>query len=297
MSEPPSRLPGSSSGSTVAVIGLGLMGGSLVRALISREDGTRVLGATPDPRDRAAAERVLRVPAAPDARDVIADADLVVYAAPLAPIVEMVPVHAPLLRDDAVVTDVAGLKRPILHAVQRAGLSSRYVGAHPMAGGERSGFDGGHEDLFRDALVWLCADRGVEPHAAQTVELFWSNLGCRPEWTDPESHDRLMERVSQLPQLTANALALALEDCGAQASDLGPGGRDMTRLAESSPEVWRDLFAHTAPELAGLLRDLGGRLEELAVRLESGELGAVAELMARTGRWRVGRGKRASETE
>ena len=295
MSESPSRLRESSGGSTVAVIGLGLMGGSLARALASRADGTRVLGATPDARDRAAAERVLRVPVATDARDVIADADLVVYAAPLAPILEMVPIHAPLLRHRALVTDVAGLKRPVLRAVRRAGLAARYVGAHPMAGGERSGFDGGRADLFRDALVWLCADSGVERGARQRVERFWSDLGGRPEWTDPEVHDRLMERVSQLPQLTANALALALEDSGARASDLGPGGRDMTRLAESSPEMWRDLLAHTAPEMAGLLRDLARRMEELAVRLESGELGALADVMVRTRRWRAGRGERAAE--
>lgn len=157
MRESANKLLGSSGGSAVAVIGLGLMGGSLVRALAARADGTRVLGATPNPRDRAAAERVLRVPVAADARDVIGDADLVVYAAPLAPILEMLPIHAPLLRRGAVVTDLAGLKCPVLRTVGRAGLAARYVSAHPMTGGERSGFDGGRADLFRDARVWLCA--------------------------------------------------------------------------------------------------------------------------------------------
>jgi prephenate dehydrogenase len=274
---------------TVAVIGLGLMGGSVVRALAQLPSSPRVLGASPDARDRAGAEQVPGVRVAADPRDVLPEADLVVYAAPLAPILEMLPAHAPLLRADAVATDLAGLKRPVLERAFQVGLGDRFVGAHPMAGGEGSGFDGGRADLFRGARVWLCAHGGVERRAAVRIEHFWADLGARPEWTDPKSHDELMERVSQLPQLVANALALALERSGVRPSDLGPGGRDMTRLAESSPEMWRDLLAHTGPEVADLLRGVTRSAEELAGRLEAGELDEVCELMARTRRWRSGR--------
>jgi prephenate dehydrogenase len=275
--------------STVAVIGLGLMGGSVVRALAQLPSAPRVLGASPDAQDRAGAGRIGGVDVSAEARDLIPQADLVVYAAPLAPILEMLPEHAPLIRPDAVVTDLAGLKRPVLERARGVGLADRFVGAHPMAGGEGSGFDGGRADLFRGARVWLCADGEVERRAALRVERFWAELGARPEWTDPESHDQLMERVSQLPQLVANALALALERAGVKAADLGPGGRDMTRLAESSPQMWRDLLAYTGPDLAGLLRDVTRSTEELAAKLEAGDLEAVAELMARTRRWRTGR--------
>jgi len=274
---------------TVAVIGLGLMGGSLVRALARLPDGPRVLGASPDARDRAGAERIDGVRAAADAREVVAEADLVVYAAPLAPILAMLPEHAPLLRSDAVVTDIAGLKRPVVERARRAGLSGRFVGAHPMTGGEASGFESSRDDLFRDAQVWLCGDGGVERRAALRIERFWADVGGRPRWTDPESHDRLMEKVSQLPQLAANALALVLEGARVSPVDLGPGGRDMTRLAESSPGMWRDLLTHTGPEVAELLRELGRRSEELAAYLDAGDADAVAELMARTRRWRTGR--------
>jgi cyclohexadieny/prephenate dehydrogenase len=272
--------------STVAVIGLGLMGGSVVRALAQLPGGPRVLGASPDARDREAAARVDGLTVVADARDVIGEADMIVYAAPLAPILDMLPEHAPLLRADAVLTDVAGLKRPVLECARRADLADRFVGAHPMAGGEGSGFEEGRADLFRGAHVWLCGGGGVERRAAIRVEHFWADLGARPEWTDPETHDELMEKVSQLPQLVSNALALALERTGVKASDLGPGGRDMTRLAKSSPHMWRDLLTHTGPDLAGLLREVTRWTEELAAKLEAGEVDAVAELMDRTRKWR-----------
>jgi len=276
---------------TVAVVGLGLMGGSVVRALAQLPNAPRVLGTSPDARDRAGAEQVAGVRVAAEARDVIPEADLIVYAAPLGPILEMLPAHAPLIRDDAVVTDLAGLKRPVLERAFEAGLGDRFVGAHPMAGGEGSGFEGGRADLFRGARVWLCAHGGVERRAAIRVEHFWSDLGARTEWTDPKSHDELMEKVSQLPQLVANALALALERKGVKAGELGPGGRDMTRLAESPAHMWRDLLAHTGPEVAALLREVTRSAEEIAAKLEAGEMDAIGELMAQTRRWRTGRGE------
>ncbi len=273
---------------TVAVIGLGLVGGSIVRALSRLPGAGRVVGASPDARDREAAERAAGVRVVAEPREVIPEADVVVYAAPLTPILEMLPAHAELIREDAVVTDVAGLKRPVLEQALRAGLAGRFVGAHPMAGGEGSGFDGGRAELFDGARVWLCANGGVEGRAADRVKRFWADLGGRTQWTDPETHDRLMERVSQLPQLVANALALALERSGVSAIELGPGGRDMTRLAESPPGIWADLLAHTGPEVAGLLREVTRWIEEMAGRLDAGDVEAVAELMARTRRWRTG---------
>ena len=81
-------------------------------------------------------------------------------------------------------------------------------------------------------------------------EALWSALGARPAWTTAAEHDRLMTRVSHVPQLVANALARTLAQAGVAHADLGPGGRDMTRLAGSSPELWRDLFRWSAPEAA-----------------------------------------------
>ena len=273
---------------TVAVVGLGLIGGSLVRALTRLPAPPRVLGASPDARDRKGAERQPGAVVVADAADVVGDADVVVYAAPMRVILELLPAHASRFRADALVTDVAGLKRPVLDAARRAGLAGRFVGSHPMAGGEGAGFDGGRPDLFQDAQVWLCGDAPLDPSRAARLEAFWRALGARPEWADPELHDRLMVRVSHLPQLVSNALALALESAGVAPADLGPGGRDMTRLAASVSGVWADLLEHTALDAAKLLRELGSQVGELAEHLEAADVRAITELMDRTRGWRTG---------
>ena len=273
-------------GTTVAVIGLGVLGGSLVRALRALPERPRVLGASPDASDRRGAERE-GARTAEDPAAIVGDADVVVYAAPLGAILRMIPVLAERLKPDALVTDVAGLKRPVLDAAVQAGLGARFVGGHPMAGSEGSGFEGGRAALFRDARVFLCADRAVDGARRLRIEDLWRSLAARPTWIGADDHDRLMTKVSQLPQLVANALALVFEQERVSPADLGPGGRDMTRLAQSPPAMWADLLAHTGTDVSALLRAVAARLEELAARLEQADGAAVAELMARTRAWRA----------
>lgn len=278
--------PPSLAGSTVAVVGLGVLGGSLVRALTRLPDRPRVLGASPDALDRKGAEREGALVAA-DAADVVGQADLVIYATHLSVILEMIAKHAGLLRADALATDVAGLKAPVLDAAARAGLDSRFVGAHPMAGSEESGFAGGRADLFQGARVFLSAPRSAGAAARQRAETLWRALDAHPIWIPAEDHDRLMVKVSQLPQLVANALASVLAQERVSAADLGPGGRDMTRLAQSPPAMWEDILAHTGVDAGAMLRTVARRLEEIADRLEADDAAAVSDLMTRTRAWRA----------
>jgi prephenate dehydrogenase len=199
----------------------------------------------------------------------------------------MIGEHAARFRAGALITDVAGLKGPVLQAAERAGLADRFVGSHPMAGGEGSGFGAGRADLFRGARVFLSADRRTAGAQRERAEALWRALEARPIWIGAADHDRLMVKVSQLPQLVANALALVLEQERVDAADLGPGGRDMTRLAQSPPGMWGDLLAHTGADAAALLRSVAARLGELADRLERGDRDGVAELMTRTRAWRA----------
>lgn len=270
----------------IAVVGLGLIGGSLVRSFARLPSRPRVMGSSVDARDREGAERVPGVSVHEDGAEIVEKADLVIYAVPLGATVELIGAHADRIRADAVVTDVAGLKRPVLDAARRAGLGDRFVGSHPMAGGEGSGFAAGRADLFEGARVWLCADPAAARHPLRRLAEFWAGLGARPETVDAAEHDRLMVRVSHLPQLVSNALALALEEAGVAPADLGPGGRDMTRLAGSSPAMWADLLAHAGGDAAGLLRAVAAHVEGLAEDLEAKRIDAVSAAMKRTRAWR-----------
>jgi prephenate dehydrogenase len=270
----------------VAVVGLGLMGGSLCRTLRRVAPGARVLGV-----DRSPVEgtRALESGAIdrydPDGSESVAAADLVVYATPLGATLELVARHAKLLRTDALVTDVVSLKAPVLRGAALSGVGARFVGAHPICGAESSGFEAAQADLFRGATVWLCAREEATPDARARVERFWMAVGGVPHWAEAEEHDRRMAWVSHLPQLVANALAGALDAAGCQRAELGPGGRDMTRLAGSNPEIWRDLLEASAPVTGLGLTSVANGLNVLADLLARRDVDRIAEFMERTRRW------------
>lgn len=267
------------------------MGGSLARALKKLPDPPEVRALSTDPGELEAGlslgvlDRAVESPEA-----LLRELDLLVYATPLGTALELMKAHAPLLEPTTVVTDLVSLKAPIRDRMDALGLAERYVGSHPMAGGEGRGFSASRDDLFAGARVWMVPG-GAPPITVGRVEAFWQALGARPEPLGARAHDRLMTWVSHLPQLAANALALALEAEGLGREDLGPGGRDMTRLAGSSPGMWRDLFRHAPPELPSALSSLEKELAGLRTLIEEGRSDAVAAGMARTALWVAGNGE------
>lgn len=268
----------------VGIVGLGLIGGSL--ALDLTRAGWRVTGSDRDP-------AILR--AAMDAGAVQAELgddpcvlDLIVIAVPVRAAVTAVRRLADRIPDEArtVVTDVGSTKRSVIAAAVAAGLARRFVGAHPMAGDDRSGWSAARPGLFRDAPVWLCPADGAEDVAIRRVERLWSAVGGRTERIDPAAHDRRMALASHLPQVTASALARALQAGGAAPEDLGPGGRDTTRLAGSDPEMWSDIFLDNSDEILPAITSLIERLRALQQGLEAADEVALLDWLEAARSWR-----------
>jgi prephenate dehydrogenase len=273
---------------TVAVLGLGAMGGSLARALSALQDAPRVVGWAPVGSERDAAANAGAVQSTPtEWREAVAGADLVVLAAPLGACCELLDGLAEATSPEATLSDVASLKAPIQRAAAEAGLLDRWVGAHPMAGTEESGFGASRADLYDGARVWTVADASAEERVP-SVHALWRSIGARPEEIDAREHDRLMALASHLPQLVSNALASVLARSEIKPDDLGPGGSDMTRLAGSSPSIWHDLLEHAAPELAGGLDELAEMSKKVAHMLRCGDLDAIERLMSETREWSQG---------
>lgn len=284
----------------VCIVGLGLMGGSLARALKELRHPPHIRALSPDPRDLEAAlaagvvDEGVRT-SGTDTEDAVghsqdrstfADRDLVVYAAPLVATLQLLVRHRDVLPGEALVTDLVSLKVPVLQRIRELGLEDRYVGSHPMVGGTGSGFGFSEEDLFRGGRVWVVPGSRARPSQTERLSALWTALGAAPREIPADDHDRAMVWVSHLPQLTSNALVLALKAGGHPRSRLGSGGRDMTRLGASGAEMWRELLEHApVSALDGALEGLVEVLEDLRARIREGDWDGLRALMSESRDW------------
>ena len=269
----------------VGIVGLGLMGGSLARALHVLDHGPRIVAfnRNRDAADRALADGVIDAVAG-TVEEAVEGQDLVVYATPLDVAREMMRAHSDGW-GDATVTDVAGLKEPLLRETGELGFAAQFVGSHPMAGGTASGYEASSADLFSGETVFVCGGE-AESERIRAIQSMWNALGARVRPIDADDHDRLMVWASHLPQLISNVVARAMAEAGLSVKDLGPGGRDLTRLAESSPEVWTSLLDGASEENLRAIESVQSGLDILRAALSEGSLDEVADLMRATREWR-----------
>lgn len=261
----------------------------MARAISTLDLAEKVTGWSPlsTERDAALTAGALTLAAA-EWPEAVSDADLVVLAIPLEATRELLATIAEAAPATATITDVASLKAPVAEVASASGVADRWVGSHPMTGGERSGFWASRDDLFAGARVWTVAHESAHARV-KAIHGLWAAMGGKPAAIEAEEHDRLMAVASHLPQLVANALATVIAEHGLRPDELGPGGRDMTRLAASSPEMWTDLLAYASPELGESLRAVGRLAERLADLIEEGDMDSIDRVMRDTRSWR-GRG-------
>ncbi len=269
----------------IAIVGLGLIGGSIAFAARRAWPSTHVVAV-----DR---ERVLREALSRRAIDVAADdlaevgtADLIVLAAPVRQNIVLLKRVAAHASTTAVITDVGGTKRTIIGAAAALPQSVTFVGGHPLGGGARGGFEFATAALF-NRRPWIFtppADAaGATADAARTLTVreaisrlsaFVSGLGAHPITMTAEEHDRLMSLISHLPQLAATALmeVVGRAATGSGLKMAGQGLVDTTRLASSPADVWRDICVTNADEIRAALDLLIERLSEMRADLERAEV-------------------------
>ena len=269
---------------TIAIVGLGLMGGSLGLALKRATPAPRVLGVDVEPAVLQRAIEVRAVDSVASLEAACIEADVLVLAAPLGAVVDIIDRNASLLARVPLVTDVASVKRPVIVAAERAGIAGRFVGAHPVCGRERSGIDAALGDLYDDALVWITPASAAAP-AERAAEL-WRSVRARPRTIDPAEHDRLMARISHTPQVVASALAAALARVGADADQLGPGGRDTTRIAASPEPLWAEILIANASLVLEPVDAVLDVLESLRAAIAAADADAIAALLREARVWR-----------
>jgi prephenate dehydrogenase len=278
----------------VAIVGVGLIGGSFALALKAAGLCGRVTGIGRGAANlQVAKDRGIIDAVAQDA----ADADLILLATPVAQFPAVLGALAPRLKPSAIVTDAGSTKRDVV-AAARAALGAKiaqFVPAHPIAGAEKSGAAAASAELFKGRRVVLAPLAENRAASVQAVEDAWRACGARVSRMSAEEHDAVFAAVSHLPHLLAYALVheFAGRANSAQLFGFAAGGfRDFTRIASSHPEMWRDIcVANRGPLLAELDR-YAEKLSALRPLLERGDGAALeklfAEARAARSRWLAG---------
>jgi prephenate dehydrogenase len=258
---------------SLAVLGLGAIGGSV--AWQARLAGIpSVIGYSPD---RSDAVQALKSAAVHDLADsvprAVRGADLVVLAAPPAAILSLLGEIAPHLAPEAIVTDVASIKAPVLARAREVGLAERFAGSHPFAGTHAAGWGGARPDRLAGAIVYVCPTGPSGELALREVMNFWESvLGAHPVRIEAEAHDARLAWTSHLPQAVASALARTLaREPSLRGAAYGSGARDTTRLAASAAELWVDIFLLNQEPVAAALARAEADLTALRGLLERGD--------------------------
>ena len=267
-----------------AILGLGLIGGSIARDLAVRK--VRVLGFDTDTQTLNAARRARVIGRVVDeSLEQLREARTVILAVPVDAAADLLTRAAPFLTNATLITDVGSTKGTIVARAQALGLGAKFVGSHPLAGDHRSGWTASRRALFLRAKVFVCPTRTSRPETIELAHAFWRSLGALPIDMAAKTHDAEVAYTSHLPHLLSAALARTLSRANHPRSALGAGGRDATRLASSSPDMWSAIVAANGPNLTRALDAYLKELRQLRKAASSGDAAAIHELFTATVAW------------
>jgi prephenate dehydrogenase len=272
----------------IGIVGVGLIGGSI--ALAARQLWPKALVIGVDNRDvLETAMRMHAIDVAADDLIVLAEADVVILAAPVKVNIGLLAELDENVRQPAIVTDTGSTKRDIVAAAGSLPPRFTFVGGHPLAGAAQGGLEHARPDLFAGRPWLLTSDAATDAGAGALAKLteFVQALGALPRVIGVHAHDRLLAFLSHLPQLTASALMQVVGDAVGQdgLALAGRGLADTTRLASSPSDIWRDIAATNADEIGSALDALIALLQELRRDLPDGD--RLADVFNDASRWRA----------
>lgn len=273
-------LPSPSRAQTVVVVGLGLLGGSLALALKRRSPELRMVGVDhPDIQQEALLTGA--IDEAPPLDVALPMGDVVVLALPIDVMLDLMPRIGTLVRPDALVTDMGSVKEVVMRRARGFFRPGQFIGGHPMAGSEHTGFKHADGALFENAVYVLTPESQTPQAHIDRLSEILQPTGARFLVLDAYSHDRIAAFVSHLPQLLATTLTNTVAEADREQPGLlhlaAGGFRDMTRVASSSYGIWRSILAHNPTHIDEALAAMQDNLAVLRAQLHHGEYGAVGD--------------------
>ena len=272
----------------VAIIGLGLLGGSIGLAVKARGLAIATTGWDRDPSVRQrAAERGLVETVCECAEDAVAAADLVILCVPVGAMGDAAHAIAPGLNPDAIISDVGSSKAAVAEALAAALPGACVIPAHPVAGTEQSGPDAGFATLFAGRWCIITPPEGVDPAQLEALSDFWTQLGSKVELMDAAHHDLVLAVTSHIPHLIAYTIVGTASDLeevtrGEVIKYSAGGFRDFTRIAASDPVMWRDVFLTNREAVLEMLGRFTEDLTALQRAIRNSDGDALFDLFTRT---------------
>ncbi len=270
----------------ISIIGAGLLGGSLGLAIRQRNVASSVYAYVRRPESIAECEQAQAVTKATlDLGEAVKDSSLVIFCTPLGQMRELAQKMRPHLKSGTVVTDVGSVKESVVRELEPvfASIGCHFIGSHPMAGSEKTGVKAARGDLFENAVCLVTPTQRSDADAVCTVQNFWKEVGAQTIRLSPELHDDLVSRSSHLPHVVAAELAnyvLSPVHPKEQSLVCASGFRDTTRIAASSPEMWRDISLANRKNLMRVLGVFIEDLQEFQHALERQDKSAIEEFFA-----------------
>jgi len=266
---------------SVAIVGVGMIGGSVGQALLSRRLATRVIGIGRSAASLAAAKKAGAVTDTSLDMAAVAGADLVVVAAGVAAIPDLLEEVDVAVRPGTLVTDTGSTKASIVAAWERRRRSrhGRFVGSHTIAGSHRRGPAAANAELFAGRVTVVTPVAATPGRDAEEVGGLWAALGSTVYMMPPREHDRMLATTSHAPHLVAAAVAAATPP--ASRAFTAGGWRDTTRIAAGDPDLWADILLDNAAETANALKRFAGQVERLLSAIEAGDRRRLVTLLKR----------------
>jgi prephenate dehydrogenase len=258
----------------LAIVGVGLLGGSVAMAAKARGLVRRIVGIG---RSAAKLEAAAAAGVIDDvATDItaVSQADLIVICTPVDRLADDILAAAEHSAEDATITDVGSIKESIVQRVAGTSVARKYVPAHPLAGSEQTGWQAGSAQLFQDRLCVLTPFEGMDHDRLRRVEAFWQALGMRTRQVSPDEHDRLLALTSHLPHVVASSLATQVGEH--ERPFAATGFRDTTRIAAGDPAVWAPILLGNVDNLIQAIELVQTDLSSLKAALRSGDASQVA---------------------
>lgn len=273
----------------LALIGTGLIGGSIARATKATGAARHIVATTRSEKTRRRIRELGFADAVAETNaEAVRDADLVIVSIPVGACAEVAKDIGPHLKPGAIVSDVGSVKAAIVADMSPfIPENVHFIPAHPVAGTENSGPDSGFAELFVNRWCILTPPPGSDPKAVDTLSTFWTRLGANVEIMTPEHHDLVLAITSHLPHLIAYTIVGTANELGqvteSEVLKFSAGGfRDFTRIAASDPVMWRDVFLHNKDAVLEMLGTFNEDLSKLTRAIRRGDGKALLDHFART---------------